>query len=85
MTNYLYDKLLPDEGRIHRLHKILEEHNLTGEHDNVETQPGMETMRQLQVKNNQLMALIASEINADSTEISHMKMEFKIFWAADAY
>ena len=85
MTNYLHDKLLPEEAKIHRLHQLLEEHNLTEEHHNEQTQPAMETMRQIQVKNNQLMALIASEINADSTEISHMKMEFKIFWAADAY
>ena len=85
MTNYLHDKLLPEEAKIHRLHQLLEEHNLTEEHHNEQTQPAMETMRQIQVKNNQLMALIASEINANSTEISHMKMEFKIFWAADAY
>ena len=31
------------------------------------------------------MALIASENRADSTEISKMKMEFLIFWAADDY
>ena len=31
------------------------------------------------------MALIASENKADSTEISDMKMEFLIFWAADDY
>ena len=85
MTNYLYDKLLPDEERIHRLQRVLEEHDLTCEYDNAKTQPGMETMRQLQVRSNQLMALIASENKADSTEIAEMKMEFLIFWAADDY
>ena len=85
MTNYLHEKLLPDEERIHKLHRILEEHNLTDEYDNERTQPGMETMRQLQIRSNQLMALIASENRADSTEISKMKMEFLIFWAADDY
>ena len=85
MTNYLYEKLLPDEERINKLHRILKEHNLTGDYDDAKTQPGMETMRQLQIRNNQLMALIASENKADSTEIAEMKMEFLIFWAADDY
>ena len=85
MTNYLYEKFLPDEERIHKLHRILEEHNLTDEYDNERTQPGMVTMRKLQIRSSQLMALIASENRADSTEISKMKMEFLIFWAADDY
>ena len=85
MTNYLHEKLLPDEERIHKLHRILEEHNLTDEYDNERTQPGMETMRQLQIRSNQLMALIASENKADSAEIAEMKKEFLIFSADDDY
>ena len=64
---------------------ILKENNLPVGNEDAGTQPGMETMRHLQIKNNQLMALIASENKADSAEIAEMKKEFLIFWADDDY
>ena len=85
MTNYLFEKLHPDEERINKLYKILKQHNLTADYDDARTQPGLNTMRHLQIKCNQLMAPIATENKANSAEVVEMKKEFLLFLAYKDY
>ena len=85
MTEHLYEKLYPDEERILRILHTLRDHGLASDYDNPKRKPETPTLWQYQLKCNQGMALIASDLNADSRQIRAMKIEFILLWATADY
>ena len=85
MTKHLFEKLHPEEERIKKLHQILRHHGLTYDYENSKKQPEMDRLRHLQIRCNQAVALIATELNVSSDQIRTMRNELSIFWAADDY